>query len=282
MKSTTFALPILSLLAAAQAFSLFTESDTADVNNKGLTSYHEGAGINYAFLGADSIDFEYDATAKSLSQKVGGYSYNFSVTETHAVQFSVIEGAEVSFDGEYLSYKGSTSGFYACKDIVEPYEYSKSTFAVTYFGSETPSYTDCAAIKIKKVGGSTSSSSSSSAHHSATSSAHYGNHTVTDYETITGYTTYCPVSTTITITTCGDNKCGPKTITVDEPKTLTITESCVVPKTTAPVTTAGPTTAIHSTTTSSVAPKVTSYEGNAAKNVVGGLAGAAAFAALLI
>lgn len=157
----------------------------------------------------------------------------------------------------------------------------------------------------------------------------YSNETIVTVDvTVTGYTTYCPESTTITVTTCSDHKCAPKEITVTKATTITVTEECVVPTTvttakaaavspsanpskTAPVSvkpsssTIKPTVAAVSTVASSKAPaansaskvpaansaskapvsaspSVSTYSGEGARKVVGGVAAAAAFAIALI
>lgn len=46
--------------------------------------------------------------------------------------------------------------------------------------------------------------------------------------TQTGYTTFCPAETTLTVTTCSENVCGPNVITVTEASTVTITDDCLV------------------------------------------------------
>lgn len=51
---------------------------------------------------------------------------------------------------------------------------------------------------------------------------------------VTDYTTYCPEATTLTITTCSDNRCLPTRITVTEPTTVTITDE-VLCSTTSPI-----------------------------------------------
>ncbi|GBL52104.1 hypothetical protein ACI3LY_005488 [Candidozyma auris] len=129
----------------------------------------------------------------------------------------------------------------------------------------------------------------------ATVAAGYSNATtVTTDVTVTGYTTYCPEPTVITITKC-EEVCKPTEITVTEATTLTVTEPCVVPTTytTAyhtttstvpceecehkPTTVAGESTKPAESTTAAVS----SYEGAAAKNVAGAVAGVAAVAAAL-
>ena len=63
------------------------------------------------------------------------------------------------------------------------------------------------------------------------SAAAYQNGTVVTVDvTVTGYTTYCPEPTTITVTVCEESDiCKPTEIEVTEAKTVTITEECIIP-----------------------------------------------------
>ena len=84
--------------------------------------------------------------------------------------------------------------------------------------------------------------------------------------TVTGYTTYCPEATTVTITTCSEHKCAPTEITVTGPSTVTVSEECVVPSTDA---------------AESTQPAVSTLVGAAPRNVAGGLLAAVAVAVVL-
>lgn len=99
------------------------------------------------------------------------------------------------------------------------------------------------------------------------------NNTITTDITVTDYVTYCPEETTITLTTCTKDVCNKHEVTVTEPATITVTGECVVPTVVTEVETptAAPTTVAD----------VSTYEGAAAKQVVGGLAGLAVVAAML-
>lgn len=121
---------------------------------------------------------------------------------------------------------------------------------------------------------------------------------VTTDVTVTGYTTYCPESTIVTITKC-DEECYPTAITVTEATTLTVTGECVVPttwtshasaepETEAPApeetTVAGESTPADQSTVAGVSTEaeVSSFEGAANKAAVGAFAGLAAVAAALV
>ena len=108
--------------------------------------------------------------------------------------------------------------------------------------------------------------------------------------TVTGYTTYCPAATTVTITTCKEHKCAPTHITVAGPTTITVTEECVVPstappKTVAPATTAPPAKSSPTTVAaqSSKPPKDSTLPGRAPQiAVAGGLIAAVAAAVAMV
>ncbi|KAG2735728.1 hypothetical protein G9P44_001942 [Scheffersomyces stipitis] len=64
----------------------------------------------------------------------------------------------------------------------------------------------------------------------ASAAAAFTNGTVITTEvTVTGFTTYRPISTEVVVVTCHEEKCAPATFTVTEASTLTITEPCVIP-----------------------------------------------------
>lgn len=96
------------------------------------------------------------------------------------------------------------------------------------------------------------------------------NQTVTTDITVTNWVTYCPVETTITLTTCVKDICNNHEVTVSEPATITVTGDVVIP------------TTYTVTGNNTVAPiPIPTYEGSAQKQVVGALAGVAVVAALL-
>ena len=68
---------------------------------------------------------------------------------------------------------------------------------------------------------------------------------ITTGVTVTGYTTYCPVPTVVTVTTCSDHKCAPETITASEATTITITGEVLVPTTIATSLIGTATTSVH-------------------------------------
>lgn len=114
--------------------------------------------------------------------------------------------------------------------------------------------------------------------------AEFHNGTVTTEVTATGYTTYCPYPTTITLTICEeDNICTKRPIVVSEPTTITVTEPCIISTSYETTELVATTTLPNSVAPSSVAPaNVTSFEGAGSKNVAGALVGVVAIAAALM
>lgn len=274
MRSFAF-LPLLSI---ATALTLVAESDNQDVNGKGASSIHEGAGINYFLLGDDGEELSYDESTQILKAADidTQYPYQVSVTDGNILIAGVLEPSKADISSGYLSIDGSDEWF-ACKNIRDPYSYTTSRYAVA-----NKDLGDCVSMKLK-VDGADSSAPAPSSSSSAVPSAPYGNST-TVYTTVTDYTTYCPYPTTITITTC-DEECAPHTITVEEPKTITVTGECVVPTSSetkpAPTTVASTVAAESTTAAESTAPAVSSFDNGANKQMVG-LTGLAIVGALLL
>lgn len=295
-----FSIASLSLLAVSFAAEFYAESSNGEVNGKGLSSSHEGAGINYFFLGKDAQELTYHEENSTFSMDVNS-RYPFLLSIYHDVLMVGVLGPD-AFDisSGYLAINGTADNFFACKNINDPYHYSKYSYAVT-FGDDTG---DCTPMKIKVEDGSGSDSDSDSEPSvtSAVSStpSPYTNTTssdvtvitdhtsdFTDVTTITDYTTYCPESTTITITTC-DETCGPHTVTVDEPKTITVTGPCVLPTSSVPPEEPKPTTTMESQTPpaptgdNSTEPTISTIEENGAGKQAIGVTGLALLAAMLI
>ncbi|GME85057.1 unnamed protein product [Ambrosiozyma monospora] len=167
MKFATLSAVSLALVSKALAdetVELFIKSDNSDVSGKGISAIHEGAGINYFFAGNGAQDLSYDGS--SLTSNEIGYPQWF--TPDGFVQMSVSgEVTGITFDSDgTLEYNGSADGFQACKNVNDPYNYSKSQYAIMYKSSSG----DCVDIKLIKKGGSSSSGSASSSVPASTSS----------------------------------------------------------------------------------------------------------------
>lgn len=269
MKFTTFALTaasISSVLAATYDVQLFVDSSDSNVSGKGLSSIHEGAGINYFLLGSGAETFTYDDQTNELYNE---HSFRYSVGVLGEYLSSGVTGAaKATISGDKLSIDGKDT-FYAAKNTGDPYNYSQQSYIVLVNSTE-----GALPIGIKVV---KSGSSSSSASPSASSSG-YNNASTTTL-------TYTAAHTTVvTITSCAETvtdcpaKHGPVTVTTVLPVTLTTTycPASTTP-TYVPYTSVAPVTSTKTaaTTTSSAhttAPAVTTAHNGAAK--MGSVAGA--------
>lgn len=155
MKFTTICVAALATLAQAapiqsesSAVKLTVESANQDVNVKGLSSLHEGAGLNFFFIGQDSQELQYDADKQQLYFDINDQiKYSFSVYSNFAT-IGVLEPYKVEFEDNYLKVNGTTDGFYACKNVRDPYNYSKDTYALmNYLGQTAPD--GCILLKVK-------------------------------------------------------------------------------------------------------------------------------------
>lgn len=154
LKFATFA----SLLSVSYGFTLSAKSDDQDIDGKQVLGYHEGAGIDYAFLGDKGVDFTLDGETLSFSPPGAPYAENMAVSEDSVITLSPKEKGSASFDGDVLSLDGSDS-FYACHDVKEMsgYTYSKTDWAITQFKGDAPD--GCKAMKLVKSGDDSSDSS---------------------------------------------------------------------------------------------------------------------------
>ncbi|TID15764.1 hypothetical protein CANINC_004293 [Pichia inconspicua] len=172
------------LLAASATFAtastedviLTVKSDNQEVNGNNLSFLHEGAGINYAFLGTGSNPepLEYDSEAKTLTQDIeiaGGQHIPLVFGEYNSyVAVSVSNSLwEITFDkDDTLAVNGTTSGFYACKNTNDPYNYSKMSYELMYYTENAPEA--CIDVTLVKQSGPAPAPSSSAPSISSTSS----------------------------------------------------------------------------------------------------------------
>ncbi|GEQ69584.1 hypothetical protein JCM33374_g3256 [Metschnikowia sp. JCM 33374] len=309
MRSTTFAFTALASLAAASAESIFFTAKSDDNSiNAPISSIHEGAGINYFLVAQGGSGEVFDLTNGVATTKQGPFTANVGVSGPYFAAGPAISPETLTFKGDVLD----TNNFWACKNTGDPYSYSANSYivAVTDKGNNTAPFASCSAVKIlKSSSGSASSSSAAAASSvastavssaapvssaaSVSSSAGWSNVSVITTDiTVTGYTTYCPESTVVTVTTCSAQKCAPSVITVTQATTITVTGECVVPTTltsAAPVSTTSKAPQASSTlvtkASSSAAPSstasVSSFHAGAGKAAVG-VAGLAGVVAMLI
>lgn len=158
MYSTTISFAILAALAVADSIQLFAESDDKSVNGLGLSSIHEGAAINYFFLssgGAETLQYDekngevYSTTSDSVKQSVSIDAGNF-------LQLSAADFQKVDFsDDDTVSVNGNDE-FFAAKNVKDPYNYSKDSYAILNKSSDGSIKIK---IKAKQVADSSSSAS---------------------------------------------------------------------------------------------------------------------------
>lgn len=159
--STIFSAATLLALSQATSVQLY-------INDSPLSALHEGAGIDYFFLGSEGgkgelYDFEdgvisktFPATAKSseFKQYLGVVENEGSYTGYPFLQLSVQEPT-VKFtveDGKLANNKSYQ--FYLAKYANDPYKYSDSSFIVGAGNPEVVSHTgvsDLEQVEIKAL-----------------------------------------------------------------------------------------------------------------------------------
>lgn len=129
-------LATIPLAFADYSVTLVTESDSSDVNGKGLSTRHEGAGFNYLFFGDNAENLVYSEEAKTIYKEVtvqgssGTEIDNYNLTvfpNTNKVSVSVVGGEPITVEDRYLTLNGSTT-FYAGKNTGDPYSISKEVY----------------------------------------------------------------------------------------------------------------------------------------------------------
>lgn len=165
----TFVSFLASLSAALADYnvSFVTESSSEDVNGKGLTFLHEGAGFSAAFLADSGSELTYAEGSSELYLPISVTTasgplfekWNLTVPQTedlkyYPLQIGVLGGTFVTVEDNYLSFNGSTT-LYAAKNLGDVYGYSKSSYELI-----ATNVAGAYALKVKVQSGGTSSSSS--------------------------------------------------------------------------------------------------------------------------
>ncbi|KAK9242502.1 hypothetical protein V1506DRAFT_547328 [Lipomyces tetrasporus] len=128
-------------LAVTKNVTLKVKSDDAIIDGMGLSSIHEGAAINYVFLGMGSEDLVYETTNSTIYDpnfiqgfpfylQIWGNLVIVAVGVTDVAQFRVGPNS-------YLSVNGSENGFYAAKNTNDPYNYSSAEYQALYYADES-------------------------------------------------------------------------------------------------------------------------------------------------
>lgn len=130
------------------AIELFAISNNG--TRTGISYYHEGAGINYLFLaGENSPVYTYNHCNNQIySTFEENYKFFFSEVDGF-VQFSVVgPNGDFTIDDSYLAIDGETSGWLACKNTSDPYNYSTNIPQLAFTGT---SFTECEPIVVQAV-----------------------------------------------------------------------------------------------------------------------------------
>lgn len=139
--------------AATVPAQLAIESNN-DLNDKKLYSIHEGAAINYVFVGNDNgQEFQYDQDNQKLTYQINATPNPINLSLGALDEFVSVavtsDPVDITFDNNYLKFNGSSDNFYACKNLPDPYGYSKSSPALTFQpGSQKG---DCEKVQVKLI-----------------------------------------------------------------------------------------------------------------------------------
>ncbi|KAI5962836.1 hypothetical protein CANMA_003611 [Candida margitis] len=256
-------------LAAIRPVQFFASSDNEEINGQGLYSTHEGAGINYFFLGSgQTLQYNDEARVVYIELNSQPPATQYLAFTGDVLSLTVAEEplpVDIAEDGS-VTFPGSDA-LAAAKNINDPYRYSESVYAVVKAGAE-----GSVPLTLTAVFGDATKEeqpSSSEAAPEPTDVAYLN-------KTVTVFTTYCPEPTTLTLTVC-ETVCEQTEVTVSEPGHVTVEnvktgEATKAPAETTPVEEHSSSVAAGGASQEAT---VTSYEGAAA--AVGG-AGLAAFA----
>ncbi|ODV80293.1 uncharacterized protein CANTADRAFT_50492 [Suhomyces tanzawaensis NRRL Y-17324] len=178
---STIALLASAVSAAVTDIDLYIDSQNKEVDGNSLQPLHEGAAIQYLFLGHQQNAFQYDSDTQVLSgpnPPQTPFANNFSIVDhvawtsssTEATKVTIIGGH--SADRGFLAINGSSDGFYAVKNINDPYQYSNQQYALVYYpDGGQPDGAISVNIRTHTSDNSTSNDSSASASPSAAASS---------------------------------------------------------------------------------------------------------------
>ncbi|ANB11685.1 hypothetical protein AWJ20_4506 [Sugiyamaella lignohabitans] len=183
-------------LNGANALSLVAQSSSGDLNGAALSSIHEGAAIDYVTLspGGESLSVDLNTTASLITYELQPGILQWLAVVGGVLQFypePVGDKFTVGSDGT-LSLNGTSSGFYACQNINDPYNYQQTWF-VLYSASGQPTVGDsCTAVTLAS-GSASASNATTTTVTSAANAVETAEVTVTDCpESVTN----CPARAT--------------------------------------------------------------------------------------
>ncbi|QPG76733.1 hypothetical protein FOA43_004127 [Brettanomyces nanus] len=131
---------------------LYAHLFSPEMEDFGIYNLHEGAGINYMFLGSGATTMSYDKMTGVISQPLSEQYDQYLVISEDIVMMAVYEPT-VKFEikDRALMADGSADGFYACKNTSDPYHYSKDRYQLMYSKAGNLSYQSCKSVKISAV-----------------------------------------------------------------------------------------------------------------------------------
>ncbi|CAK9441200.1 uncharacterized protein LODBEIA_P50690 [Lodderomyces beijingensis] len=233
MKFFTLASTALSLsstaLAAIRQVQLYATSDSEEINGSGLYSTHEGAGINYFFLGAaqtltyndESRVLYIDLATQPPAQQYLAFEGEFLALTVgqEPLPVDITEEGTITFPGvETLS---------AAFNVNDPYRYSESVPAVVNSSPEGSTPIGLRAVFVEVPEPEPEAPSEAPVYENTTVVA-------TEDRTVTVFTTYCPEPTTLTLTIC-EVVCQATETFVSEPGYVTVSNVVIAEVTEAPV-----------------------------------------------
>ncbi|GME74997.1 unnamed protein product [Ambrosiozyma monospora] len=165
IKSALSLLTIFSASALAdhghgylQNISLYVESNNTEINGNGLVSKHSGAGVDNIYLATEAEQLIYDNSknlvyrdyAGQYKEYLDGDSDGFiKLTVSDDLFATFLFGDSIDGGKEYMSWGSAQTGFYACKNVNEAYNYSASQYELMYYPYEDKIDNDsCVAVKV--------------------------------------------------------------------------------------------------------------------------------------
>ncbi|KAK9364544.1 hypothetical protein V1509DRAFT_636036 [Lipomyces kononenkoae] len=199
----TFATFATSVLAATESIYLKVKSDNSTIDGQGLSSIHEGAAINYVFLGGASELLAYESTNNTIYDPYIFPPYPFYLQLWGSI---LIIGVGVVDDVEqfridsnnYLTVNGSENVFYATMNTNDPYNYSAYSYQALYFAdkSEAPEGAIPFRIFVESADSTTSSVATTTSAEPSIATAVYTNATTTTSKNSTATSTNSTTTST--------------------------------------------------------------------------------------
>ena len=143
--ASTFAACVGAASTPVSNVTLSVDTENPAITDKGLSDIHEGAALDFVFLGKDSAFYSFDRQKKSIYKTVKidegkeTVYWDLGLGQNVLTIGGAVEKAEFSAEqNDYLALNGSTEGFYAQKNLsYDPYGYSKKQYALTYYGKDS-------------------------------------------------------------------------------------------------------------------------------------------------